>query len=65
MFDVSVCVHVCTHMSANIYVHVCTGQRKVLDPLDQDLQAVVSWLTWVLGIEHSVKTALWPSFSLY
>ena len=29
----------------------CGGQKRVLDPLEPKLQAVVSFLKWVLGIE--------------
>lgn len=47
-------VYVCTSVC-----HMCEGihrdQRRVLHPLEPELHADMSWLTWVLGTE------LWSS----
>ena len=32
-------------------MYICAGQKRVLDPLELELQEVVSCLTWVLGAE--------------
>lgn len=59
-------------------VHVSTdshgSQKQVLDPLELELQVVVSHCTWVLGIEpgsagkknkhSSAEPALYPTYLL-
>jgi len=34
-----------------MYVHACGGQKRVLNPLDLELQVVVSCPRWTLGTE--------------
>lgn len=47
-------MYMCVHLSVTC-VRVATDQRRVLHPLEPELHADMSWLTWVLGTE------LWSS----
>ena len=49
-----VCVCVCVSIFFSVYACLCTGtlrgRKKVLDPLELELQVVVNWLImWAMG----------------
>jgi hypothetical protein len=39
------------YVSIHLWECICREQKKALDPLELELQSVVSFLTWVLGTE--------------
>lgn len=56
-FNICVCMHarvrvrVCVrvHACACVCVRVCVGQKRALNPLDLELQAILSSAMWMLG----------------
>lgn len=39
-----------------MYTSVCDSKKEVSDPLELELQAIVKYLTWVLGVEPDSST---------
>lgn len=46
---VCMCVHMCMYMCMCMCDNACGSQKRVLDPLELELQEVVSHRLWVLG----------------
>lgn len=69
MWEVSLCVYVCVcRVCASVSVCIwgggpCRDQKRASDPLELEIQAVVSHLTWVLGIKYSNPLILLSNFA--
>lgn len=57
------CMYVYVCVSVCLYVGSHRGQKRVLDPMEQELQAVVNIPTWILGPKSQISARVVDAFN--